>query len=601
RCEGIDTWQQALHGLQNGIMAIFGRSKKSKQATAQPPNTLAYPSQINLQGPHGNTPQQSWLNGQQKPNTSQVYGNQQFQASAIWLAPQPQQIHITQNLYLTPPPIPERPKKLGNNISKLDLSSMSNLLEQGVPRYVPGAEYLNNGLSRGMGYQDQSAALCELISSKFDTIINLIDGDQFIGDERELAISAPQPMWQQEQPEGTMDRALGKSGKSKGMTNNPVSSAAVSTNYFAKVNLYANSRLPPNLPPLKLYIPTFPLLCLAAHESERVYLKPRGQEREALIDSDWKMGTKAMVIKSVPMDDMNTIVFAVRGTQGFMDWTINLNSAPMSPDGFLDDPGNLCHAGFLNVARKMIKPVAARLRHLLQENPSRTKYSLLITGHSAGGAVASLLYCHMMSTSREAESELNILTSCFKRIHCVSFGAPPVTLLPLAKPQNPLLRKSIFMSFVNEGDPVARADKAYVRSLISLYSSPPPGQPCITTLAPQKLLHAAKSSSSLAIDRMKIRPKPTSSNSAPAETVQPVWRVPEATLSNAGRIVLLRGVERFEGTGRKRERMNEGVVAQVFSDEMLRGVVFGDPMAHGMKLYARRIEVLATNAVMGKS
>jgi hypothetical protein len=80
---------------------------------------------------------------------------------------------------------------------------------------------------------------------------------------------------------------------------------------------------------------TFPLLCLAARYSEGVYAKPRGQERESHVDADWRLGTKAMVIKSVPMDDMNTIVFAIRGTATFMDWAVNLKSAPASPDGFL--------------------------------------------------------------------------------------------------------------------------------------------------------------------------------------------------------------------------------------------------------------------------
>ncbi len=42
----------------------------------------------------------------------------------------------------------------------------------------------------------------------------------------------------------------------------------------------------------------------------------------------------------------------------------------------------------------MVKPVAQRLRQLLEEDPSRASSSLLITGHSAGGAVASLLYMH---------------------------------------------------------------------------------------------------------------------------------------------------------------------------------------------------------------
>lgn len=83
------------------------------------------------------------------------------------------------------------------------------------------------------------------------------------------------------------------------------------------------------------YIPTYPLLCLAAQYSERVYEKPRGAERDALVDADWRTGTKAMYLKSVPMDHMNTIVFAIRGTATFMDWAVNLNTAPTAPIGFL--------------------------------------------------------------------------------------------------------------------------------------------------------------------------------------------------------------------------------------------------------------------------
>lgn len=375
------------------------------------------------------------------------------------------------------------------------------------------------------------------------------------------------------------------------------------------------------------YVPTFPLLSLAARYSERVYSKPVGQERESHVDGDWRLGTKAMLIKSTPMDDMNIIVFAIRGTQSVTDWAVNLKSAPTSPEGFLvgflfyprhcavltryqDDPGNLCHAGFLHVAKKMIKPVAARLRHLLEEDPGRSRCSLLITGHSAGGAVAALLYSHMLSISPQAESELNVLTGFFKRIHCVSFGAPPVSLLPLKTPSSPALRKSIFLSFVNEGDPVPRADKAYVRSLIDLYSSPAPGQSCIATLAPPKLHSLGKSASSLTLN--KIRPSPPKSSKSAPPMIQeagPLWPVPEATLSNAGRIVLLRSVHRYEsysGSSKHKKKkketyelMNEGVVAQMVSDEILRGVVWGDPVCHMMRLYARRIEILATNAVMG--
>lgn len=58
-------------------------------------------------------------------------------------------------------------------------------------------------------------------------------------------------------------------------------------------------------------------------------------ERDAHVDADWRTGTKAMVIKSIPMDSMNTIVFAIRGTATFMDWAVNLDMTPTSPAGFL--------------------------------------------------------------------------------------------------------------------------------------------------------------------------------------------------------------------------------------------------------------------------
>lgn len=57
----------------------------------------------------------------------------------------------------------------------------------------------------------------------------------------------------------------------------------------------------------------------------------------------------------------------------------------------------------------MVGPAYARLRSLLEEDPSRSSYSLIITGHSAGGAIATLLYAHMLA---EGGSELGILAGC---------------------------------------------------------------------------------------------------------------------------------------------------------------------------------------------
>ena len=312
-------------------------------------------------------------------------------------------------------------------------------------------------------------------------------------------------------------------------------------------------------------------------------MKPTGKEKEAHVAADWRMGTKAMVIKSVPIDENSTVVFAIRGSQTFMDWAVNLRSAPIPPTGFLDDSGNLVHAGFLTVARKMIKPVAARLRSLLEEDPSRASCDLVMTGHSAGGAVASLLFMHMLAAT--VRSELNTLTGCFKRIHCITFGTPPISLLPLQKSRAPRYQKSLFLSFINEGDPVPRADKAYIRSLLDLYASPAPGTNCINTLSTTTPAPKFK------FNRLQ-RPKPCKAVSAP-ELGGVHWPVPPSTLSNAGKLVVLRTPS---GAGDN----DDDVKAEMTTDEQLREVVFGDPMMHMMTRYARRVEVLATRAVTGR-
>lgn len=92
------------------------------------------------------------------------------------------------------------------------------------------------------------------------------------------------------------------------------------------------------------YIPTYPLFCLAAQYSLKVYERPTETERADHIRASLLHRTKAMTLKSLPLDDMNTIVFAIRGSVSFTDWGMNFRLAPASPEGFLDDPGNLCHA-----------------------------------------------------------------------------------------------------------------------------------------------------------------------------------------------------------------------------------------------------------------
>ncbi|RMZ74962.1 hypothetical protein DV737_g5586, partial [Chaetothyriales sp. CBS 132003] len=459
-----------------------------------------------------------------------------------------------------------------------------------------------------------SVTIHDQVADKFGHVISLIDEEAF-GGESELLITLPHaadPVPDQSCIRGGRG---GRGGRGDGndhlgldralLASGPKPKPGRQTNVFSKLDSYLNSRLPRSLPPLRVYLPTYPLLCLAAKYSASAYQSPSSAaERKDFVSPNTHTRAKAMVIKSVPIDDKKTIVFAIRGTSmlSLHDWGINLSTQPVSPAGFLDDAGNLCHSGFLKVAKAMVGPIAARLRQLLQENPSRSACSLLLTGHSAGGAVAALLYSHMLSST--VSSELSILTACFKRVHCVTFGAPPVSLLPLQKPDRAQasLRKCIFFSLMNEGDPVVRAEKAYVRSLIDLLACPNPHgadqcHKCSYVGTTAGVLQASMSKLDLSL-KPNSKQNGRNGRSCPHHHGKQKfwWDVPMATLSNAGRLVVLRVPK-----GRKGKRTEEGAVtASVVSDEQLRKVIFGDPLMHSMGVYQERVEALAVRAVTGR-
>lgn len=131
-------------------------------------------------------------------------------------------------------------------------------------------------------------------------------------------------------------------------------------------------------------------------------------------------------------------------------------------------------------------------------------------------------------------------------------------------------RKNLFFTIANEGDPVVRADRAFIRSLLELYgTSVPPSSP---------------------------------SGSAPS------WPVPPTNFSSAGQLVVIRhapvsetkrrGFFSFGKTATVRNDEQELLVEAVCAtDEALRQVIYGDPQMHSMRLYKRRIEILAAKAV----
>lgn len=151
----------------------------------------------------------------------------------------------------------------------------------------------------------------------------------------------------------------------------------------------------------------------------------------------------------------------------------------------------------------------------------------------------------------------------------------------------------MFHSFINEGDPVVRAEPAYVRSLVDLLAAPaPPGGSGLPSQALKPMASLGMLGASMSRLDLSLKPSKSKQNLKQAYNQKLWWDVPPATLSNAGRLVVLRVA--------KGKPEGEGIGAYIASDEDLRKVIFGDPIMHQMSVYRRRVEALAFRAVTGK-
>lgn len=84
-----------------------------------------------------------------------------------------------------------RPLPPNHGMYKIDVKgkSCTNLpatLSRPVQCFHDGIDAWHN---RNTDYRDRGAVLCDLISSKLNTVLTLIDGERFSGDERELGTS----------------------------------------------------------------------------------------------------------------------------------------------------------------------------------------------------------------------------------------------------------------------------------------------------------------------------------------------------------------------------------------------------------------------------
>jgi hypothetical protein len=340
-----------------------------------------------------------------------------------------------------------------------------------------------------------------------------------------------------------------------------------------KAALFKNSRLPPELPPFNTSLPAWSMICRAAQASCECYDSESSTRRGTYTPADTSKDIKAMIVDDQLVDHSRLVIVAIRGTQFqcLADWSVNKAANPVKPVGFLDNEENACHAGFLQVTKAMTSQVAAQLDQLPE---SSERPSLLFTGHSAGGAVAAMLYSHMLSQS--VESVLTKLASQFPSINCVTFGAPPLSLTPL--PNQPH-GNGVFLAFANEGDPVLRlSNAAYVKSLVKLMTASPPSS--VASAPPVKIVRGSRGT------RVIRQAVPTAPLTPWAEL--PLWPTPPAPLTNAGDVILLRDNE-----------VGSAVASRVMVEEM-KDVIFGDLAQHTTGMYMRRVKEVAFAAMMGR-
>lgn len=261
-----------------------------------------------------------------------------------------------------------------------------------------------------------------------------------------------------------------------------------------------NNRLPPETPEHTLYVhpasqaelhfprrlltlhPTsssseeLQLVVLAAESSSAAYANSDAQpgsrspqilrsvEQATSAALDGSVKACALAIANSPTD-RPLLAVAFRGTVSLADWLVNLDGGLEDCADFLGSPGATAHAGLLRVAKAMAPRVCEKIisaSSTIGPDLDGGRPSLVITGHSAGGGVAGLISAHIRATRPD-------ILDRFEVIHCVTFAAPPVLgSLPSGDDAPPVLA-GLSLNIVNYGDMVPRADKAYIRSLLTLY------------------------------------------------------------------------------------------------------------------------------------
>ncbi|KAK5654723.1 hypothetical protein OQA88_7048 [Cercophora sp. LCS_1] len=191
-------------------------------------------------------------------------------------------------------------------------------------------------------------------------------------------------------------------------------------------------------------------------EIEPLLHRPPSSMGTVKASSMWK-------IPFIPMPEWagKTLVVSIRGTASVADHMVNMNDRSKGTGALFRNVE--AHAGFLGCAEAMLATISQDIQQ--QFDADDKIYNVVFTGHSAGGAVASLVFLRFLFQQTQNPWVLK------NRLSLVTFGSPPVvnsSITSLCKEQP---NAGLVLSLVNEYDMVSRADRPYLRSIVDLYRS----------------------------------------------------------------------------------------------------------------------------------
>ncbi|KAK0616945.1 Alpha/Beta hydrolase protein [Immersiella caudata] len=214
--------------------------------------------------------------------------------------------------------------------------------------------------------------------------------------------------------------------------------------------------------------------CAAMVYDQTQQLGPKGFDIEPVLHrTPSSMGTvKASSMWKIPFTPIpgwsgKTLVVSIKGTSTITDHMVNMNGKSKDASKLFKIPGQetpvQAHAGFLSCAEALIPAITTGI---LQQLGLDTKISnIVFTGHSAGGAVASLVFLHFTFLENPPPQ------IAWTKLSLITFGSAPSTSRPLTALCKDRPNIGLTLAIVNEYDMIPRADGPYLRSVIDLYRS----------------------------------------------------------------------------------------------------------------------------------